>query len=199
MKFSLALLLGFVGAAASATAAPILYTINFTTTLGLAPTGGQFSYDAPTATFTNFTVTWNTIVYDLTSMANSGGGSVTGLCVSAPPGAQAFANLTDPSCGTVPGQPGLWTASSSIQSFHSTFNLSPQVCCPSDYWFLSEPGLAGPPPATFSEGTFQVTAVPEPSTIAMLLGGAALVALRRKHSMLSNLPGKPTASEPAKL
>ena len=51
-------------------AAPITYNINFTTTSGIAPTSGSFTYDAATTTFTAFTVLWNSATINFTSAAN---------------------------------------------------------------------------------------------------------------------------------
>src|ERR1035438_3957196 len=73
MKFNLSLFIGLVGAVSSATAGTITYNINFTTTGGLAPLSGTFTYDLTLNTFTNFLVTWDGTTFDLRSEANSPG------------------------------------------------------------------------------------------------------------------------------
>ena len=57
--------MSLVGAAVSATAAPILYNTNFTG--GSSNATGSFQYDSTTSTFSSFLVTWNAITMDLTS------------------------------------------------------------------------------------------------------------------------------------
>ena len=69
------LVLMFSSIAISAMASPIPYNITFTTTAGIAPTAGSFTYDAaaPLASrFTNFTVSWDNILFNFTSVANTG-------------------------------------------------------------------------------------------------------------------------------
>ncbi len=61
--------------ALTATAAPVNYTIDFTTTAGTAPTSGSFAYDSASATFSGFHVAWDGFDFDLTDSAN---GPVTG-------------------------------------------------------------------------------------------------------------------------
>jgi hypothetical protein len=47
------------------------YTINFTTANGPAPLSGSFTYNSTIPLFTNFLVTWNGGIYDLTAEANN--------------------------------------------------------------------------------------------------------------------------------
>ena len=69
---------------------------------GTAPTGGSFTYDSAAATnpFSNFTVNWTTITFDLTAQANQGPFNSGTSCV--PSGAAgSFAVLQGlTSCGT---------------------------------------------------------------------------------------------------
>src|SRR5262245_56196429 len=59
-------------AARTATAAPMQYSMTFSLQFGtILPTAGSFTYDATIATFTNFNVTWDGVVFDLTNGANS--------------------------------------------------------------------------------------------------------------------------------
>jgi hypothetical protein len=48
----------------------ITYDIIFTTTEGPAPAAGSFTYNSTTPGFTNFTVTYNGVIFDLTDDAN---------------------------------------------------------------------------------------------------------------------------------
>jgi hypothetical protein len=55
-----------------AVAAPVLYTIHFSLTLGSGlPTSGSFYYDSSTSTFSSFVVVWNGDTFDLTATANN--------------------------------------------------------------------------------------------------------------------------------
>jgi len=65
--FVYAATLGVTGAMAE----PIQYTLGFTDDSGVSPTAGSFTYDPATNTFTNFTVTWDGVVWNLTASANS--------------------------------------------------------------------------------------------------------------------------------
>jgi PEP-CTERM motif len=85
-----------LAAASLATASPITYDINFTTTSGLAPTSGSFTYDAATTTFSNFIVDWDTVPLDFTLIANQDGG-----CLGSPTSpANAFVFLSTGCGGT---------------------------------------------------------------------------------------------------
>ena len=75
-------------------AAPITYNINFTTTTGIAPTSGVFTYDAATTTFTSFIVLWNGITLDFTSVANSPSNLHPIPCNGATAGLGAFALMS---------------------------------------------------------------------------------------------------------
>ena len=75
MNFSLCRLTLLVGMGSTAIlAAPITYTIDFTTTFGVAPTAGSFTYDDTLSLgsrFTAFDVAWNSMVLDLRASANA--------------------------------------------------------------------------------------------------------------------------------
>jgi hypothetical protein len=72
------LLTGIV--ASGAFAAPLAYTINFTTDVGSStPTSGSFTHhnaEPPGSQFTAFDVEWDGLIFDLTSDANTGGQSI---------------------------------------------------------------------------------------------------------------------------
>ena len=67
-----AMLVLATGLVSTATAAPIQYTLGFSLQIGtVLPTAGSFTYDAASTTFTNFKVTWDGVVFDLTNGANN--------------------------------------------------------------------------------------------------------------------------------
>lgn len=180
----LLLLLALIGAA-PVTAAPIPYVINFTASIGEAPSAGSFSYDSATATFSGFNVVWRGISFDLTSAANNP--SVSGTCNgSGGPGADAFLFLSDPTCGD--GIARTYTYDAISNEFADQFNFRPfdttanlaafgQTRTPGSF-----PGPGGA--AGFGNFTIAVAAVPEPSAAGMLwlaTGSAALLAMRRRR------------------
>lgn len=183
--------MGLVGAAASATAAPITYNINFTTTRGIAPTSGVFTYNdanALNSRFSGFNVIWNSRSFDLTASANAPSGVGCGSL----DGGTSF-NLLSliPQCPTP--QTISWLGV--LSTFSSTFAFSDQSNSGTSFIQIAanSGGLIAPPlPNSF--GTFTITpaGVPEPSTISMALtgyGGAAILAWkRRRRSLASTLP-----------
>lgn len=178
MKFcSLALFsLGLVGAGASATAAPILYNINFTGG-SPNPTSGSFQYDPSTFTFSSFLVTWNTFTFDLTAAANSPY-SIAGTCATAAPDGQDVFNWL---IATTPCGPHDWRADPNAFTPSQYFSLGPQVPMSNEVFLFTVQSGPGGPPAAFTEGTFTVTAaVPEPSSLPLVLTGCAWLAWRRR-------------------
>lgn len=67
----IAFLLSNVAGAGIASAAPIVYTINFAPEYGNAPTSASFLYDSVVPQFTDFFVLWEGITFDLTASANA--------------------------------------------------------------------------------------------------------------------------------
>src|SRR5258705_7053020 len=56
----------------TANASPVHYTFNFTLQSGnVLPTSASFDYDASAPAFTNFSVPWNGLTFNLTGSANS--------------------------------------------------------------------------------------------------------------------------------
>jgi hypothetical protein len=160
-----------LAAASLATASPITYNIDFTTTSGLAPTSGSFTYDAATTTFSNFIVDWDTISFsDLTTIANTEGGTC-GASPSSP--ANAFLFL-DTGCGGTRA----WTASVGPESPFLEF---------ASFFFTGTEGEIDPDgfsivssqPLIDAGGSFTIspaTAVPEPASAGMFgLGFAGLL------------------------
>ena len=72
---SLLLFLSCIGAVPAAHSAPIQYNLIFSGTnipIGTnIPTSGSFVFDAVTNTFSDFSIVWNTLTFDLTGSANS--------------------------------------------------------------------------------------------------------------------------------
>ncbi len=93
-----------------AVANPTTYTIKFTG--NGSPTGG-FTYDPDTSTFTFFTVTWNSLVFDLTSSANAPTilGSMPSCPGGSPGGAASFSFLKGQCAPPAPGFISEWAAS----------------------------------------------------------------------------------------
>jgi len=83
-----------------ANAAPVTYGVNFTVTRGVAPDAGMFTYDATTHLFSNFTVNWSGLVFDLTSGANAATITGTPTCLNGLTGPAATFALLDGTCST---------------------------------------------------------------------------------------------------
>ena len=168
-------LIGLFGS--SAAAAPILYNINFTATNGPTPTAGSFFYDATTETFTSFTVISNGITYDLTSEAQAP--FVVGTCDTGAPGGSgedSFNFLLNPICGAGNSASG-WLDYPDEPRF---LFLRYSIDVADMFTIQSRNGSSiqvGPP--TYAGGTFSVTqAVPEPSSISLMLFGGVCLACR---------------------
>jgi hypothetical protein len=93
-----------IGTLAAAQAGEITYNINFTNDFSdVPPPTGSFTYNAATSQFTNFTVNWDAVTFDLTSSANTfgGGPGAPAYVGNLSGGAAAFAWLS-PGCQTFP-------------------------------------------------------------------------------------------------
>lgn len=181
--FSLSLLLGLVSVSASA--APTTYTINFS---GGSPTpSGSFTYDSSTQTFTNFLITWNSIVFNFTTLANADPNLyLYGACnvANGLDPADLFAALNgSPSCGS-----RSWSSfRNSGSPVHDEFMFfgEPLVI---DYFALSvhiTPPSSPRAPLAFASGSFSISPtqqVPEPSCLLLMSTGGVLLALRRRRA-----------------
>ena len=173
LKGSLARLVFLIGiGSAAATAAPIFHTIDFIAITGVAPTAGSFTYDPSIPAFTAFSVTWRGIHFDLTDAANAP--FVGGVCdVAGGTALDSFAYLFNPTCGSGERVTG-WQASSSEEFDHFTFRRSD-----GDFDFISIQrinGATGPSTPITASGTFAVSNIPEPTSMALFAGGLALLA-----------------------
>ena len=185
------LLLCLAIGAPPAMSAPIPYRIDFSTQNGIAPSWGSFKFDALTATFTNFTVQWDSLSFDFTSIANDPGSMPSlGGCLDGATGALAvfYAFTQCPGGGIL----GAWSAQVQGPDYGFFFNAGGDVS------FI---GVDVTPPADWpsadnANGWYSVTAVPEPGSSTLTLIGIGLVmrkqiaaglrrAIRTKRSLLA--------------
>ena len=159
-------------------AAPITYRIDFQLTAGSALPSGSFTYDAGTTTFSGFSIEWDSIIFDFTSVANSG---------------PEFVASSPGTCG-IPAGPAGSFALLSGQSTCSNRQLfdGARLFGGGDFSFSTDQSQVGlvrlpvfgvlvPSGNNSSEGNFSIAAVPEPPPAALsVLGLAAIgVAARR--------------------
>lgn len=158
------------------------YTINFTLLAEtVAPTSGAFDYDPATNQFTDFTVVWDGLTFDLTSSANTAtltGGSPS--CVSAFSGPQAvLAMLT--TCAA--SQPTTWNAGNFL--LYETFDINDAgngiqaVDISGAFPSSQNDGLAGYGGAVAAPVATPI-ATPEPSSLALIVAGVGLALALRK-------------------
>jgi hypothetical protein len=174
--------------ATAAHAAAIDYTMTFTLTEGSGPPPtGSFTYDADATLFTNFHVFWQGVDFDVTNATNSPG--ATGVCgpkVHGP--GEAFAMLSG---STICPVEQLWTAHTNdtftvLSLFASNSAVGAIVDRRRDRTVNVVLDATGVPLS--SAGTFTIaqvdapTAVPEPTTMALVATGLAGVLLRRRGS-----------------
>jgi hypothetical protein len=173
-----ALSLTFMCAASGvATAAPISYTIAFTlnpASAGPLPSAGSFSYDAsaaPGAAFSNFTVNWDGILFDLTNVMNSANGLEENFGPCPVPGVMV---VLLGGCGGTRGWISLANESGSMFLIGDSNGAS---------FHTSGPAVSD---ATGGTGNYSLI-TPEPSSAVLLLLGGAWMAFqfRRRRSLAS--------------
>jgi hypothetical protein len=166
-------------------AAPVTYDINFALTSGSGlPTSGEFTYDSTLMTFDSFNVVWDGLTFNMLTAANNGPGFTT--CGLAQNAAGTFALLTGGSTCAIQQE---WEGEGSptLVSFWF-FTSTPSV---------SQNLILTSLPADMSggaQGTFTITAVPEPrSNVMVAIGLAALAAMtsvaRRRKKNIAAAPG----------
>jgi hypothetical protein len=166
----------------SLTATPITYTINFTTTGGVAPTSGSFTYDAAAAIgshFTNLDVVWGGEIFDLTFAANEPylEGDLPGCSQGPYNSASSFTLLGGSLC--TPTNVTTWDIQANQPMAIVTF-LDGVTAEFSDALFQDFTTTIA---FTSGHGTFSITAAPEPSTMGLVgVGGAWLVWKRRQRA-----------------
>lgn len=153
----------------TALADPIEYTINFTPAPGdVAPTEGSFTYNAGASDpFSDFTVTWDGIAFDLTEYANnpvvSGSPNTLPSCLTGYSGASASFQLLSGACDS----PGAgfatdWTANSLGVFEFVTGSATDELTVGGNFSVPPMPSLAATGQWTITPET---SSVPEPSAI----------------------------------
>ncbi|MBS1828877.1 MAG: hypothetical protein JST93_26480 [Acidobacteria bacterium] len=177
MKLSLGLFLALLGAVSSAHAAPVLYSIQFTATIGAVPSSGSFRYDPDVPVFSDFIIVWAGNTIDMTAGANNPGTAI-GACDTPGNGAaDTFDFLLNQNCGS-----GLffngWSASRTPGSTQFRFQRLDQIASPVDKILVI--GFAGQGNLLNANGAFSISLaeapVPEPATFSMVTAAAALIA-----------------------
>ena len=174
-----------------ARAAPMTYFVNFSGGSTL-PALGLFTYDA-TSGFSNFLVSWNSTLFDLTSAANAPG--VGGACPGASSSpATGFALMDHSLCSGVFSR---WNGSqtSGLSSF-SFYNETLALPAKTGAFINANMPAAFDPIPVNAAGDWTLTkltgvtgpAVSEPPTILVLLAGLLLLAGWRFRSGANLLP-----------
>lgn len=166
--------------APDASAGPVAYTIDFTTTFGLAPASGSFVYDSTLSLgsqFSSFLVTWDGFTFDLTQAANDPGGN-TGDC-----SASVFSFLiTGSDCTThAAGQPN-WAAAANSGISYEDIAFTDADAGSNNLIRLFQ-SVDDPSASTaFAGGTWTATATtPEPGSFMLVLVFICLLlVLKRK-------------------
>lgn len=184
------ILAAFAFMAATASANTIItYNINFTTTSGSpAPASGSFTYDSTNPLFSNFLVTWDNQIYDLTSVANSptiiSGGQYTPCPDASPTPALGFAIMSQNFAGCY-AQDIVFSGNQTVSGGTFGFYTNITACnpgCGYDEIGRSVASASGPVAAASGGWTITAaTASPEPSTyLYSLLGCVGLIVLRKR-------------------
>jgi hypothetical protein len=151
-------------------AAPVLYSLGFTGPDPL-PTAGAFLYD-PATGFSNFTVGWAGVTFDLTASANAPSVMTPGLCpASASDHAYGFLIMTQGVTGC-DAQYG-WAA---FSVGGALFSFLVANTYGQEFIGAMSADLANG--IYMVQGSWTATAVPEPATWAAVLLGAAALAVR---------------------
>ncbi len=150
------------------------YDINFTTSSGDAPSAGSFTYDSTTPSFSDFTVTWEGLLFTLTGSANDPGILGTVPCLGGQTGAAASFALLSGACN--PPDPDFQTA---WQVPPDPTTLTPDFQFVSTNLVSASVGIVDlsasqfPPGSELSSGGWTITevssnAVPEPNSALFL-------------------------------
>ncbi len=186
------LFLTLVTCSAPIWAAATTYDINFTLTSGTpAPTAGSFTYD-PAVGFSNFTVDWNGLTFDLTAAANTilvDSFVGTGCDSESSTPQYAFLVLTKDLTGCSPTY--TWAAGGSSGG-GLTFVFGVSDGPGSDTFRTTDP--YPPDGGLFVEGDWSLTEVqastPEPTSLALtFLAGLALAGLKRRANKMRKAQG----------
>lgn len=182
----LTVLLGIAAVAGSASAAPILYNINFEAGVNPAPSG-SFRYDSVAGEFTDFFVVWTGIQFDLTASANNPTG-VTGACNTSGNGAaDSFSILNLNPCGHIGGVT-VWYAGDNGPN-NSYFGITPGIGVAGAGYILAQSSQSSGRPnidqsrlTLFPDSVPEPAPVPEPASVAQFVSGGVLLAALRRRS-----------------
>ena len=160
---------------AVAQATPITYVVNFSVEEGTLPASGQFTYDAAAQDFSNFLVSWDGFLFDLTSEANAP--SFDGVpCAgeSASSSSIGFAEMSQ----TLPCAGTDYSWAGSVIGLTPSFDFF--AGGPAREWQIFEDlVLAGPPGLVVASGNWTISEADPPSTVpepaSMLLLGTGLI------------------------
>jgi hypothetical protein len=160
------------------------YTINFTLHYGTPPTAGSFTYDPDTPNFTNFLVTWDGAMFNLTSAANSPGIIGAPACLHGATGAAASFLLLNGSCSPPPvGGSTAWNSISpdglAQNAFFGFFTTDSTLANEINVEEILTNSPIGP---SIGAGQWTLTqTTPEPSAYFLMLAGLGLLGLMRKQ------------------
>jgi hypothetical protein len=146
-------------------------TINFTVKSGSLTPTGSFLFDNTTSAFTSFTVDFDGLAFDLTTLANALSALTLQGCAS--PGFLAY--LEANGCGASPSWiAGTSGTSGTIEGFFFSDTATD---------FGENVAIPGGAPTVGAIGTFTTgpSNVPEPSSLALMLSGVGLVFGMRKR------------------
>jgi hypothetical protein len=175
------------GGEAVARAGAVTYDINFTGTSADLPVG-SFTYDAAVPAFTNFTVQWNGLLFDLSSAANSplDDGASGPACLGGLTGAAAGFAWLNPGCQTFPFS---WVANATPvgNAVLVSFDFVEQDSS-TQIGFHSFDADNAINDDTTDRGAFTIspasTPAPEPATFCVLLSALALLFLVRRSQRM---------------
>jgi hypothetical protein len=139
----------------------------------VAPTAGSFTFDPSnmTAPFSDFTVTWDGTIFDMTNAANTDGGPGFG-CDSQTAAPRVgintmFQSFVAPCSNVSYSWAGIYDASAGIGFF--TFDASNPGCCTYEVYRTYSVALGGGDLS--GQGTYSVSETPEPPAFTELLIG----------------------------
>ena len=179
---------------APAFAAPAIYYLAFTTTTGVAPSSGSFTYDPDVPEFTSFDVFWSGTDFDFTGWANQPiAGGYDPLCPDRT--ALTTFKLLSGECSSGP----VWDVFSESSPYGLSaafFGIHGDNTARNPFILGTFPGfLAAGPDYTGGVSILQTDSTPEPGTAAIVLvGEIGLVGTKRLRLLFDNLSRIPARS-----
>ena len=156
--------------APAAAAEPIQYTINFTAGFGIAPTSGSFAYDASTGTISAFTVDWMGATLTAPTLYSNLTGC-TGEAAGGDPYEFSILAMQLSGCSDPPITYGWFiiTPPTPAVEFYA-INVDEEVTLRGNGSEIFTPG---------NTGTWEITAVPEPRSLALTMLGIGWLTRKR--------------------